>query len=708
MTLDPRYILQQDIDSYFVDKLTGLPLAAGEVWFYHDNNRNSLKSVYQLTGAPPNYTFSPLSNPVILNSSGSYSSNGSNNTAIYYLPFDDFGGIDNYYIAVFASGEGPTGVPQLTREAWPNITTANNPADTSEGLAVNMLSNPEFADVNFDPAIPLVITIAGIVANQEYDIAPSWKLLITTTGAATVTVTRNNVTGTQKAVNNPAYTLSVNGGANVSSILLVQRLYNDASIWSASSTSSTNTRGYVASTVAIGANVSTITMTYMPSNGTNQQLLTATNNTGIYTAYTNTVKLLSGASANNSSTGYVDIVLTLPPTSLITLSTVQCVAMAVEAEDVPYDQSPVNRQRDFLAHYYKPLLAYKPIPSYLVGWDFPKNPSQNGDTFAAPAIGANKSQYTWDQTIIFQNINSSMSVSRGTSGAFVVTATLAGQVAIIQYLDQIEARKILSDRVSVNIDGFTDVVGGIRGTVSLWATAEATLPVVTAGTNNSLVATLSATGKPATFNGINWVEVPRNPGDASFTLPVVSATNDNSQDIMLSGWDMNAAVPTNTATFFAIVIGFETLTIAKKITLNSVGLCAGDIATRPAPKTLGETLRDCQRYFWSTFPVGVAPVTNYGINTGYPVWQVFGAAIDSVLYIPYCQPMRAAPTSVIYNPVVAANSIRNFTLPGNCTTNSITADSSVKGIVVNGLLAGTALGDNLGAHLTSDARLGIV
>ena len=39
-------------------------------------------------------------------------------------------------------------------------------------------------------------------------------------------------------------------------------------------------------------------------------------------------------------------------------------------------QNSVNRQNDYLFHYYNPLLQYKPIESFLIGWDFPVNPAQ--------------------------------------------------------------------------------------------------------------------------------------------------------------------------------------------------------------------------------------------------------------------------------------------------------------------------------------------
>ena len=619
MALDPSYILQQDIDSYFVDKATGLPLANGEVYFYEDNNRNSLKSVYQLTGAPPNYTFTALPNPIILNGAGSYDDGAGNNIAIYFKPYDDSGNIELYYVAVFASGDGPAGVPQLSREAWPNTTSANSPTNSAEGSFVNMLSNPEFADINWDPTQTLTLTIAGIVTNQDYDIAPAWKLRVTTTGAATITVTRENITGTQQQQENPAYVLNVTGGANVSSLLLIQRLYNDSNVWSATDN---NLAGYVASTITLGPQAnSAITMTYAPSNGVAQQLLNVTNTTATYKTFYETVQLTAANNSDNSYVGYVDIILTLPTSSLIRFSTVQCIAMATEALNVPYDQAPVNRQRDYLAHYYKPMLAYKPIPSYLVGWDFPRNPAQiHGDTWAVQAIGANKSQYVWDQTIAFQSVDSGFSFARANNGGFQVTCAQIGQVAIIQYLDQVEARKILNDRMSVHIDGYTSLVAGIRGTVSLWATTDANLPNCATATNNSIVLTMGATGTVATRNG-TWTPVTRLLGDATFTLPAASTTNDNTADINLSGWDMVGVAPTNTATYFAIVIGFAPMAIADVITLSSVSLCAGDMATRPAPKQLDETLRDCERYYEKSYKssdaiVGVAgPVTNIGALT---------------------------------------------------------------------------------------------
>ena len=43
----PLYYACFPLQEYFVDKDTGFPLAAGQVFFYEDTNRSVLKNIYQ-------------------------------------------------------------------------------------------------------------------------------------------------------------------------------------------------------------------------------------------------------------------------------------------------------------------------------------------------------------------------------------------------------------------------------------------------------------------------------------------------------------------------------------------------------------------------------------------------------------------------------------------------------------------------------------
>lgn len=127
MALNSKYITAPSLQQYFVDKDTGAPLSGGFVHFYSDVNRTVRKDVFQLQGNQANYTYVPLPNPVQLSGVGTIQDNNGNDVIPYYYPFNenDENEPELYYIVVTNS----IGVPQLTRQAWPN------PGDTRGGAS---------------------------------------------------------------------------------------------------------------------------------------------------------------------------------------------------------------------------------------------------------------------------------------------------------------------------------------------------------------------------------------------------------------------------------------------------------------------------------------------------------------------------------------------------------------------------------------------
>ena len=230
MALDERYILDVTLEPVFIDKTTGLPLANGTIYFYEDNNRASLKPVYQLSGSPPNYTYAVMPNPITLNAAGMIDDGTGNAVAIYYYPFDAFNNSELYYIEVYSAGSGPPGgTPQITREAWPNTVGSQNPVGNNNSVT-NFISNPQFSDVLFDVVNGLSISYTA--AGTSTEIAPGWFVDISASGNGTVTITRASIAGTSFLPTNPPYTLNFSMGANITSIELRQRLTNNPSIWS--------------------------------------------------------------------------------------------------------------------------------------------------------------------------------------------------------------------------------------------------------------------------------------------------------------------------------------------------------------------------------------------------------------------------------------------------------------------------------------------
>lgn len=157
---DPRFIAYEVFEHYFVNKMTGAPLAAGVVTFYKDNDRTVKKPVYQLTGSPPNYSFSALPNPCILSAVGTFQDGSGNNIVPYFFPYDDQGNIELYYITVTSAFPGL--VPQFVRPAEPPNVADLIAADSES--AENFIANGQFLVHNdiISATNPPITTVDGI------------------------------------------------------------------------------------------------------------------------------------------------------------------------------------------------------------------------------------------------------------------------------------------------------------------------------------------------------------------------------------------------------------------------------------------------------------------------------------------------------------------------------------------------------------------
>jgi hypothetical protein len=700
--LDSRYVISRDLEPILLDKDTGAPLANGYVYFYQDLARTTLMPVYELTGAPPNYTYTQLPNPIRLSALGTIQNNNGDNVALYYYPWSSTAVdavLQQYYVVV----QNENQVEQFTREAWPNYFGEQGGGNVTGQYLPNLIANPQFAFISFVPGTTLTVSSPG-AGTVVTPIAPEWSLSVTFSAAGSLTVAQTPVAGSSQYPTNPPYTLDITPIANVVSVTLIQRLSRTPDIWSPA-TGGMN--GYVATNITLGNNT-TATITYAPSQataGNPQTILTTTNLTGSYREYSTTTQLLPAANTDTSTAGYVDIKIALSPTSPSSITSVQVVGIETNLTNIPYQQVPVRMQQSGLIDVIVSDLSYKPIPSYLVGWDFPLNPAQFlGPTLAASAAGANTSRYVWDQTIVFQSANNGPAVSRGTNGCLTLTATNTTQIAMVQYLEQNIARMILNDRNSVNVAAFTNQVGGLQASISLWYTTDASLPSCAA--NNSIVATLGATGVPATLNG-NWTQVPRSLlGNATFTIGA-SPTTTNFNDYGFSGWDLQGIAATNTATYFAIVVGTASLTAANVVNIDSISLVPGNVPTRPSPETGGLTTWKCEKYYEMSFLPGVVPAVNV-LSGSLAFHQTLAAAAVnfSPTYI-FRNIKNVAPTVILYNPFAANNEIRDVTTGTDCTASAVNA-ASVTGIILQGTTpGGSAPGDLLQYQFTADARLGV-
>lgn len=139
MALDPKYVVTSDLESYYVDKDSGAPLAGGIITFYRDTSRSVKKTVFQISEPTPgNFTYTALPNPCILSDVGTFQDALGNNIVPYYYPYDDNGDTDLYYITVQSS----SGITQFVRIGWPNNPDSTD--NTTEADTKNYIPNGQF------------------------------------------------------------------------------------------------------------------------------------------------------------------------------------------------------------------------------------------------------------------------------------------------------------------------------------------------------------------------------------------------------------------------------------------------------------------------------------------------------------------------------------------------------------------------------------
>lgn len=657
MALDERYIPLTSLNQYFVDKDTGEPLAGGTIEFFKNTAQSTNKPVYELTGTPGSYSYTALDNPVTLSAVGTAQNAGGDNVVIYAYPYDtDADGnleLDLYYV-VCKDSDGNT---QWTRQAVPHLNESNDPAsDISD--ASNLLSNPQFTRYFLEDSAT-ALTVSS--TNQTFPIAPDWEIVAS--GSGTVTVTRTPVAGNTAIPTYPAYYLSIQVGSGVTACALRQRLDFNSGLWSGEFVS-----GFFVAKAASGSNAAT--MKYKDSSG-------STNDVDIFDAtidsswksFGGSVEIGDSSNTQSGDNAYVDIELELPLSNTTDVTSLQILVSDNElgADISNYEQRPANREQALMGDWYIPRIGDKPIPSFLVGWDFPLNPAQFGASGTLTA-GAGNTDYIWDQTIA-QTLTGDLTYGRSslTTGLECTTNADDQAFCLIQYLDMKVVNKFIGSKLSVNVNAWKTAAGD-DATIRVYlfrGTAASAFPSL-----STIIGTLNTDG---TFDtpASGWAEIPRsNLPTAKATLKEITANNDinSGVDYGFNGWQITDSSQLADTNKFAIVVTCVAPDSSSVITFNSISLVPGDIPTRPAPKTEEETLRDCEYYYEKSYQTGVNPGTltaagelvfMQGASPQFASGSTVG--IQSPFDIRFKTMKRSVPTTfTVYNPTKSSTSNEVF------------------------------------------------
>jgi len=727
MATDQHFIPAFSLETVFLDKDTGAPLSGGIVTFERSLQPGTLKPVYQITGADPNFTYIQLPNPMILSSIGTFEDSLGNPVIPYFLPYgSDLVTVDYYRVIVQSSGL----VPQFVRDPVPFI-----PMSGQNGVSSafeNEISNPQFAEVLFDTTVS-TYTYNFNTETKTVNIAPNWDLVVTSPGIGTVTVNQITPVGDINIITNPGTILEINS-AGLSALRLRQRIFGSPNLWGSGNLAAS----FVAKT--FGGTSTTITMVYSQSDGTViDKLIVAgiLNGNGNYDAFPGTGNIPISDSLQFFPNSYIDIDLVLPVGVNIAITSVMIAPTGLAVvSDIVYDQESQYRQIDHLFHYYQSQINFKPISSLLTGWDFPLNPAQLGQTGNLSGAGA----YIWDQTIAARGATNIAYTRNSITGGlqFTTAGAVPDAFLICQYLSGAEASKILGSKLSVNLNAYRGSAGGaITFQISLYrGSSAAVFPTL-----GNLIGNLDINGNFTKNNtagqGLNWTEIPR--GNLNIvgkgTLSTV-VTNDQidstNNDYGFNGWEVTDPTEISDTNKFCIIVTFAYVAISTVVVVNSVSLIPGDIPTRPAPQTPDEVLRECQYYYENSYDSGIAPGT--ASTTTYPIFPsqtvVSGGNTlvgESPFTIRFSTAKRVTnPTVTLYNPVAGTiNNVRVVLIYAGVSQTPVdTSSANWTQLTLGSKFSSYDAANNtkfytfatvgdyssayIAAHYTIEARLGIV
>ena len=527
----------------------------------------------------------------------------------------------------------------------------------------NQVANGQFSIVNF---------VGSFTTSSPgtYNIAPGWQLI--TEGSGNATVTQATFIGTDWTpdnATNASYGLSITNNG-FTTVTLQQTFSGNGALWTgAESLGATGPGVAINFTASASTAVNLGVQINYNSGSVPEDINFLVPITTIMTDYQKSSPILISTSVvvpANASTN-LDFVMTNNTTYKIT--SVQLVAQDF-VQDVPYLQTTLQQQQNSTFYYYNPLLQFKPIPSLLTGWDFGLNPNQFGS--ASISIPTANSAYAWDQTIM-QSSQAAVTVTRNAStGGMKVTTGAANEAFyLLQYLTGTEAIQTTLSNLSVNINAYSTIHGSVTVRCYLvnCGLSSGVIPVAAPGQTICTIAgghgqSYATPDGTISLSQAGWVFIP--PLNGFYEPQTLPTANGDVQFVSYAGaTNYNADVLGNN---FAIIVSFACPTSGTVVNINSISCVPGDIATRPAPQSYDEVLRECEHYYEKSYDTSVivTPTTgsNTFVNALFFPQQALSGGINILLYptpfgFQFKEIKRAVPNLYIYSPYTSGTPAAN-------------------------------------------------
>jgi hypothetical protein len=167
-------------------------------------------------------------------------------------------------------------------------------------------------------------------------------------------------------------------------------------------------------------------------------------------------------------------------------------------------------------------------------------------------------------------------------------------------------------------------------------------------------------------------------------------------------------VPASAQNLIAVAFTDGQMAANDIVQLSEFGLFDGPDERPSIPTDVHDELERCQRFYWKTFDIDVAPVQNIGSPSGCARWIASTGTTGNQRSPAFNYPvrMRAIPASpVSYNPAAANTQVRDTNASGDCTNIAFQAVTDRSYAFNCNGNASTAIGNVLAVHAAFDAEL---
>ena len=211
----------------------------------------------------------------------------------------------------------------------------------------NQITNPQFANVLFDPNLSLVINSATTTP-----FAPGWSVI--TSGSGTLTITQQEFAGTDNVPGNASYGITLSN-AGFTTVTVVQRFNNNGELWTTGSVSLGGV-GYVT-----GASSTDLLGTIVYSDGQSQQIFNDPINAAA-NVFGNVSDIPQSTNASAPGVSYTECQLEFAGSLALTLTNIQLIGDALAFVD--YAQITIERQIDQQYHWDLPIVPVGTVIDY--------------------------------------------------------------------------------------------------------------------------------------------------------------------------------------------------------------------------------------------------------------------------------------------------------------------------------------------------------